>query len=406
MGSQSPDRALFGEFPNRNSVSAEKGLPATWDADTGANILWTQPAGSQSYAGPVVAGGRVYIGTNNEGNRNPEIKGDQGVVMAFDAKTGQLRLADGDAQAVLRSRERLAAAGRLLHALRRRGSSLLHVEPGAASWPSMWPASRTATTASPTRTRKSPIDGDVIWSYDLMAEADVFPHNLAASSPLVVDGVIYATTGNGVDEGHVNIPSPLAPSFVAIDAKTGKLIWESAEPGTKIIHGNWSNAAYGVVKGKPQVVFGGGDGWVYGFEPKTGKLIWKFNANPKDAVYRLGGSGTKNDIIATPVVYDDKVYIGVGQDPEHGEGVGNFWVIDASLTGDITDKAVVWRRGRRRIPPHHLHGRDPRGHRLRRRPFGLPLRPRRQDRRLVLEARHARRGLGLASGGGRQDLSR
>ncbi|MBP9947303.1 MAG: PQQ-binding-like beta-propeller repeat protein, partial [Vicinamibacteria bacterium] len=175
--------------------------------------------------------------------------------------------------------------------------------------------------------------------------ADVFPHNLAASSPLVVDGVIYATTGNGVDEGHVNIPSPLAPSFVAIDAKTGKLIWESAEPGTKIIHGNWSNAAYGMVKGKPQVVFGGGDGWVYGFEPKTGKLIWKFDANPKDAVYRLGGSGTKNDIIATPVVYDDKVYIGVGQDPEHGEGVGNFWVIDASLTGDITDKAVVWRRG-------------------------------------------------------------
>ncbi len=100
-----------------------------------------------------------------------------------------------------------------------------------------------------------------------------------------------------------------------------------------------------MVKGKPQVVFGGGDGWVYGFEPKTGKLIWKFDANPKDAVYRLGGSGTKNDIIATPVVYDDKVFIGVGQDPEHGEGVGNFWVIDATLTGDITDKAVVWRAG-------------------------------------------------------------
>ena len=47
VGSQSPDRALFGEFPNRNSVSAEKGLPTTWDADTGANILWSQPAGSQ-----------------------------------------------------------------------------------------------------------------------------------------------------------------------------------------------------------------------------------------------------------------------------------------------------------------------------------------------------------------------
>ncbi|HQZ19039.1 MAG TPA: PQQ-binding-like beta-propeller repeat protein, partial [Vicinamibacteria bacterium] len=88
VGSQSPDRGLFGDFPTRNSVSAEKGLPSTWDADTGTNILWSQPAGSQSYAGPVVAGGRVFIGTNNEGNRNPAIKGDRGVVMAFDASKG------------------------------------------------------------------------------------------------------------------------------------------------------------------------------------------------------------------------------------------------------------------------------------------------------------------------------
>lgn len=344
VGSQSPDRALFGEFPNRNSVSPEKGLPSSWDADTGLNILWSQPAGSQSYAGPVVAGGRVFIGTNNEGNRNPAIKGDQGVVMAFDAKTGDFvwqmatpklpsgRVNDWPQQGVCSTP--FIEGDRLYYTSNQARIVALDVA-----------GLKNGNDGVTDEKNASPIDGDVIWSYDLMAEADVFPHNLAASSPLVVDGIIYATTGNGVDEGHVNIPSPLAPSFVAIDAKTGKLIWESAEPGTKIIHGNWSNAAYGMVKGKPQVVFGGGDGWVYGFEPKTGKLLWKFDANPKDAVYRLGGSGTKNDIIATPVVYDDKVYIGVGQDPEHGEGVGNFWVIDASLTGDITDKAVVWRRG-------------------------------------------------------------
>jgi len=59
----------------------------------------------------------------------------------------------------------------------------------------------------------------------------------------------------------------------------------------------------------------------------------------------LGGRGTRNNLISTPVVWDDKVYIGVGQDPEHGEGVGNFWVIDATLSGDVTDKAKVWHRG-------------------------------------------------------------
>jgi outer membrane protein assembly factor BamB len=179
----------------------------------------------------------------------------------------------------------------------------------------------------------------------MMAELDVFPHNLAVSSPLVVDGILYATTGNGVDEGHINIPVPTAPSFVAVEAATGKLVWESNLPGDKILHGTWSNPAYGVVKGRPQVVFPGGDGWVYSFEPKTGKLLWKFDANPKDSVWVLGGRGTRNNIIATPVIWDDKVYIGVGQDPEHGEGVGNFWAIDASLDGDVTEKGRVWHRG-------------------------------------------------------------
>ena len=98
----------------------------------------------------------------------------------------------------------------------------------------------------------SEIDGDVVWQFDMIKELDVFPHNLAVSSPLVVDGVVYATTGNGVDEGHINIPSPKAPSFIALDAKTGELLWENNMPGDKIFHGTWSNPTYGVVKGKPR----------------------------------------------------------------------------------------------------------------------------------------------------------
>ena len=34
-----------------------------------------------------------------------------------------------------------------------------------------------------------------------------------------------------------------------------------------------------------------------------------------------------------------------GQDPEHGEGIGHLWAIDASKTGDITKTGVIWHRG-------------------------------------------------------------
>ena len=77
----------------------------------------------------------------------------------------------------------------------------------------------------------SEIDEDVIWKLDMIGELDVFPHNLAAGNPLIVGDVLFTVTGNGVDEGHINIPSPAAPSFIAIDKKTGKLLWESDAAG-------------------------------------------------------------------------------------------------------------------------------------------------------------------------------
>ena len=82
--------AMFGGSPSRNMVSNETGLPTAWDVKTGDNVKWTASLGSQSYGGPVVAGGRVFVGTNNEGLRNPKLTGDRGNVMAFDVETGEL----------------------------------------------------------------------------------------------------------------------------------------------------------------------------------------------------------------------------------------------------------------------------------------------------------------------------
>jgi outer membrane protein assembly factor BamB len=87
-----------------------------------------------------------------------------------------------------------------------------------------------------------------------------------------------------------------------------------------------------------QLVSAQGDGWVRGYEATTGKKLWEFDTNPKDSVWPR----TRNELIATPVIFEDKVYIANGQDPEHGEGVGHFYAIDATKRGDITQTGKIW----------------------------------------------------------------
>jgi hypothetical protein len=47
-------------------------------------------------------------------------------------------------------------------------------------------------------------------------------------------------------------------------------------------------------------------------------------------------------VISTPVIVGDVVYISNGQDPEHGEGVGHAYAIDATKRGDITQSGRMW----------------------------------------------------------------
>ncbi|MBY0458549.1 MAG: PQQ-binding-like beta-propeller repeat protein, partial [Gemmataceae bacterium] len=185
---------------------------------------------------------------------------------------------------------------------------------------------------------KDATDVDIVWEYDLIDKEKVFPHNMSAGCPLIVGDLLYTVTANGVDESHINLPSPTAPSFVALDKKTGKVVWRSAAPGKNIMHGQWSNPAFGVLDGVPTVVFPGGDGWLYGFTPDKGELLWKFDCNPKWTVYDLGGTGNRNDFIGTPVIHGGKIYIGVGQDPEHSSGIANFYCLapKKDKKGDIS----------------------------------------------------------------------
>src|SRR5688572_26583959 len=83
------DWPMWGGSPDRNMVSNAKGLPSDWDVKTKKNIKWIATLGSQSYGNAVVAGGMVFVGTNNEGLRDPKQPGDRGVLMAFRETDGE-----------------------------------------------------------------------------------------------------------------------------------------------------------------------------------------------------------------------------------------------------------------------------------------------------------------------------
>ncbi|MCU0803137.1 MAG: PQQ-binding-like beta-propeller repeat protein, partial [Rhodobacteraceae bacterium] len=83
------DWPMFGGRPDRNFVNLKEKVPASFDVSSGENVRWSVDLGTKAYGGPTIAGGKVYIGTNNQNPRDPAIKGDKGVMMCFDEKTGK-----------------------------------------------------------------------------------------------------------------------------------------------------------------------------------------------------------------------------------------------------------------------------------------------------------------------------
>ena len=200
-------------------------------------------------------------------------------------------------------------------------------------------------------------EAEVVWRLDMWEKLGVRPHNMSTSSPAGWKNLVFVVTGNGVDNSHITIPAPDAPSFIAVDKDMGHVVWTDNSPGKNILHGQWGSPAIGVLGGVPQVIFPGGDGWLYSFHAEKyagGKplLLWKFDANPKDAKWQLGGRGTRNNIVSVPLIYEDRVYFTVGQDPEHGDGPGALYCLDPTRRGDVSPALVVHADDRGRLVPH------------------------------------------------------
>ena len=353
----------WGGSPLRNNVPIGSNIPTSWDVGSfdyktgewdstdAKNIKWVAKVGSQTYGNVVAVGDKVYIGTNNSGGwleRYPSTV-DLGCLICFDRETGKFlwqhsseklktgRVHDWPLQGICCAP---LVEGKRLWFVTSRGEVRCLDTDGFYEGENDGPYKDEEFTTDE--------EADVIWVRDFMkAPYGVSQHNMCSCSVTSAGNVLLVCTSNGLDESHINLPAPDAPSFMALDKDTGAVLWTDKSPGNNILHGQWSSPAYAELGGVPQVIFGGGDGWVYSFDVRgTGdsetepqgqaKLLWKFDANPKTSKWILGGRGTRNNIIATPVIHNGLVYVAVGQDPEHGEGIGHLWCIDPTKRGDVS----------------------------------------------------------------------
>lgn len=364
------DWPQWGRNYSRNMVSDQRDLPDNWvagkfigtsdeiDFKTTQNIKWIAKLGSQSYGNPTVADGRVYVGTNNDSPRDARFKGDRSCVYCFDEKTGELvwqlnipklgtgKVSDWEFLGVCSSPaiegDRIYLATNRceimcldVHGMANGNDGPYEDEGLYMAWPSKKPMQVKET------------DADIIWVFNMIDECGVFPHNITSCSVAIVGDRIWTSTSNGVDYGHVETPAPNAPALIVLDKKTGKLVAEEASGcSQRIFHSNWSSPAYLKTDEAELGIFGGPDGRVYAFKPQPVKdedgfsvlqEAWRFDCNP--AAYRFDENGKPrryatrrgpSEVLGTPVVYGGRVYALIGQDPEHGEGIGNLVCIDAA----------------------------------------------------------------------------
>lgn len=363
------DQPQWGQRWSRNMVSDERGLPDSFDPKTGRNIKWIAPLGTETHATPVVAGGRVYIGTNNGKPRDPRHQGDRGVLLCLDEKTGELlwQLVVPKIKTSMYwdwpnagTCSPATVAGDRVYIVSNRGE-LLCLDPRGMANGNDGPfrdEARHCVPPSEAPIEPGKTDADIVWLFDMVKELGVRQHDSAHASIMAYGDFLYVNTSNGVDDSHKEIHSPDAPSLIVIEKSTGRLVARDDEHvGSNVFHSTWSSPALGEVGGRPRIFFCGGNGIVYGFEPlksapaagEVAKLtkVWQFDPDPtapKENIhdYLRNREISPSNMHGMPVFGANRLYITVGGDLWWGKKQAWLKCLDATGSGDETKSAQVW----------------------------------------------------------------
>jgi outer membrane protein assembly factor BamB len=367
----------------KNMVSSEKGLPGSFvpgdklpdgtiDLATAKNVKWGVRLGSAIYSTPSVAHGKIFVGGVEKGI---------GILVCLEEATGKLiwkwkappkqfpkdidgfHLGIHEIPAQMGVCSTATIYGDRAYFVNHRFEVMCLDVNGL-----------TGTQAGEAR---------VLWTFDMEKIVGAFPCDAANGSPLIDGDLLYVQTSNGVDRNSFNdpqrekyrkFPAPDAPNVIVLDKRTGRLVaTDELHIAGNLLHGQWSSLSLGKVRGKKLVFFGGGDGRCYAFEALRKmpaqvvrlKTVWSYDCIPPEykaaagddriTHYCLGDKrvkGTLNkhdgtfvgmsEIIGTPVLVKDRIYVALGRDPEHGRGRGALHCIRATDIGDITQAGRVW----------------------------------------------------------------
>ncbi len=363
------DQPQWGQKYSRNMVSAETGLPDSFDPATGRNVKWVAPLGTESYSTPVVAGGKVFIGTNNERPRDPRHKGDRGVLLCLDEKDGALCW-----QLVVPKLDPMlyrdwpksgicspaTVEGERVYTVSNRGEVMcldLNGQANGNNGPYM-DESRHMTPPGKEPIKVAATDADILWLFDMREELGVHQHDSAHSSILLHGDFLYVNTSNGLDDKHTHIPATEAPGLIVLDKITGRLVAKEDEQiSPRIFHSTWSSPALGSVNGRTLVFFCGGDGVCYAFDAVKSnpapagvqklKRAWSFDCDPtapKENVHQYirNRNESPSNIKSMPVFHNNRIYVTYGGDIWWGKHQAWLKCFDPSGTGDITNSAEIW----------------------------------------------------------------
>src|SRR5262245_25749011 len=286
--------------PEWNGMSREKGLVDSWSPD-GENVLWKNTE-IATRSTPIIMRGKLYVLCRN----HPDSQQEGEKVVCVNATTGEkiwenafnVFLTDVPAERV--------------------GWSSVVGDPTTGHVYALGVCGIFQCIDGET--------GKTLWTHSMSEEYGmIHTYGGRTNLPIVFeDLVIISCVMTGW--GEYAVP---AHRFIAFDKMTGQPVWINSTR-LRPEDTTYSTPMLAIFNGQAAIVAGSGDGSVYAIQPRTGKIVWKYEASVRG-------------ISTPPLVAGHDVYCGHGEETLADKTVmGAMFKIDGTGSGDVTKTKELW----------------------------------------------------------------